>query len=364
MGFQCGIVGLPNVGKSTIFNALTAMKVPAESFPFCTIEPNLGRVPVPDRRLRRLAELVAPEKITPTTMDFVDVAGLVKGAHLGEGLGNQFLGHLRNMDALAHIVRCFEDPDVAHIDTAIRPAADAEIVNLELILADLQTVQKRLEKLTKLAKVGQKDAGREAASLDVIRAGLESGKAARLLPDWNELKDASTELNLLTAKPLLYVANVAENDTNGDGPLAREVRDMAAREQVPLVVISGKVEAELSELDDADREMFMGEMGIAESGLDKLIHAGYRLLGLITFYTTVGPELRAWTVAAGSRAPKAAGRIHTDMERGFIKAEVLPFTELDRLGSESAARQAGLLRMEGKEYVIQDGDIVRFRFNV
>lgn len=363
MGFSCGIVGLPNVGKSTIFNALTSLHVPAEAFPFCTIEPNVGKVAVPDDRLRKLATLVNPQKVTPTTMEFVDIAGLVKGACKGEGLGNQFLGHIRNVDAIAHIVRCFEDPNVSHVAALVDPALDMEVLNLELNLADLDSVTNRLEKQKRLAKLGHKEIKAEVELLERLVPHLETGSPARTLPEITQ-NSSVKELNLLTAKPMMYVLNVSESDVEGQGPLAMQALAKARQEGISTVTLCGKLEAEIMALAPEEQLEFRAELGLLEQGLLKLIKQGYQLLGLITFYTTVGTELRAWTIPVGTPAVKAAGRIHTDMERGFIKAEVIHFPDYERVGSEAKAREAGTMKIEGKEYLVQDGDVIRFRFNV
>ncbi|MBN1355989.1 redox-regulated ATPase YchF [bacterium] len=364
MGFSCGIIGLPNVGKSTIFNALTAIGVPAEAFPFCTIEPNIGKVAVPDERLSALADRIKPGKVTPTVMEFVDIAGLVKGASKGEGLGNQFLGHIRNVTAVAMVVRCFHDPDVAHVSDTIDPAGDMDVVTLELILADLQSVDRKMDKQSRLAKVGDRDARQSLEILKEVKSHLEAGHPARNLN--RELMNSKDvrELFLLTAKPLLVVLNVSETDLDADSDLAAAARLKAESEQLETVIISGKIEAEIMRLDAGEQEEYRMALGLEENSLSRLIHAGYRLLGLITFYTTVGTELRAWTIPARTPAVTAAGRIHTDMERGFIRAEVLHYVDFERFGSEIKARESGCLHVEGRDYIVRDGDIVRFKFNV
>jgi len=364
MGFKCGIIGLPNVGKSTIFNALTAARAEVANYPFCTIEPNIGMVPVPDKRLEAIARLINPQKVTPTAMEFVDIAGLVKGASRGEGLGNKFLGHIREVDAVVHIVRCFEDTNVAHVDGSVDPVRDMDIVQMELILADLDTIEKRIEKTDRLAKVGDKAARKSIEVYHLIREGLGKGIPASHLHQHEDFDEAIRDLHLLTAKKMLIVANISEAILKGDGGILRRLEEKAAAEGSRVVAICGDLEAEISELPADERADFLKDMGLQESGLEKLIHAGYDLLDLITFYTTVGTELRAWTIPRGTRAPQAAGRIHTDMERGFIRAEIVHYDDFSQLGGMNAARENGRIHSEGKDYIIQDGDIAHIRFNV
>lgn len=366
MGLRAGIVGLPNVGKSTLFNAITRAGAEAANYPFCTIDPNVGVVDVPDERLRVLTEMFRPQRTVPTTFEFVDIAGLVKGASQGEGLGNKFLAHIREVDAICHVVRCFDDPNITHVAGSVDPLRDMETINLELILADLETVDKRLERAKRQLKTGEKKAQEVYALLERLRAHLESGQPARSLTLTDEERLELRDLHLLTMKPVLYVANVSEAEAAGaaDNPHVAEVRRRAAEEGAEVIVISAKVEAEIAELDGEDRDLFLAELGLAESGLDRLIRAAYRLLGLITFFTAGEKEVRAWTIREGTKAPQAAGVIHSDFERGFIRAEVVAYDDLVRAGSMAQAREQGLLRLEGKDYVMQDGDVVYFRFNV
>ena len=363
MSIKCGIVGLPNVGKSTLFNALTRAQIAAENYPFCTIDPNVGVVPVPDARLAALAAIAKPEKILPTTVEFVDIAGLVAGASQGEGLGNQFLSHIRETDAIAHVVRCFENTDIVHVAGKIDPIADIDVIDTELALADLQTVDKAVDRFAKAAKGGDKDALRKRALFERLKAHLDQAKPARSLAMTEEERRDLREVQLLTAKPIMYVANVAENGFTNN-PYLAAVEKRAVGEGAVVVAVCAAIEAEISQLEAADRADFLAELGLQEPGLDRVIRAAYKLLGLQTFFTAGPKEVRAWTVRAGSTAPQAAGVIHTDFERGFIRAEVIAYADYLAGRGEAGAKEAGKLRLEGKEYVVSEGDVMHFRFNV
>ena len=361
---KLGVVGLPNVGKSTLFNAITKAGAQAANYPFCTIDPNVGVVAVPDKRLDELAKMYDPEKYTPTAIEFLDIAGLVRDAHRGEGLGNKFLSHIREVDAIVHVVRCFEDENIVHVDGGIDPARDMETINLELIFADMETVEKRLDKSRKSSKSGEKKFRDEIALIERIQSDLESGKPIRSMELNDEEKALVDEMFLLTDKPVIYVANVAESQLTGDDPFVKKVYDAAASEGAGALTICAKVEEELSELSDEEKKDFLEDMGVKESGLDQLVKECYSLLGLISFLTAGPKEVRAWTIQKGTKAPQAAGKIHTDFERGFIRAEIVPYETLIELGSMALCKEKGLVRSEGKDYVMQDGDVTLFRFNV
>ena len=364
---KLGIVGLPNVGKSTLFNSLTKAGAESANYPFCTIDPNVGVVTVPDERLNLLGDFYKSKKVTPAVIEFVDIAGLVKGASKGEGLGNQFLANIREVDAIVHVVRCFEDSNVVHVDGSIDPLRDIETINLELVFSDLEILERRIAKVTKTARM-DKEAAKELAFLEEVKAHLEEGQLAITLETENEDEDAwLATYNLLTAKPVIYAANVAEDDIADDGAnnqYVQAVREYAAKQNSEVFVICAQIEEEISELDEDERKMFLEDLGLTESGLEKLVRASYHLLGLMSFLTAGEDETRAWTIKIGTKAPQAAGKIHTDFERGFIKAEVVNYQDLLDCGSYAGAREKGLVRMEGKEYVVQDGDVILFRFNV
>ncbi len=364
MGFACGIVGLPNVGKSTLFNAITAAGIPAENYPFCTIDPNTGVVPVPDERLKWLSQAFKTRKEVPTTIEFVDIAGLVRGAAQGEGLGNQFLSHIRNVDAIAHVVRCFDEENVVHVDGSIDPIRDIETIETELILKDLETVQKRIDAAGKRMRANEKEAKAEIEVAERLRDHLSQGNLAITFERTDAERLITRDFHLLTDKKVVYVANTDENGlVNGNAQVER-VKQFAASRGFNAVPVCAKIEAEIAELPEEDRAGFLESLGLSEPGLNSIIRAGYDLLGLITYFTAGEKECRAWTVRRGASAPEAAGVIHTDFERGFIRAEVQAYEDLRRLGSEQAVKEAGLYRVEGKEYVVKDGDVMFFRFNV
>jgi GTP-binding protein YchF len=361
MGFNCGIVGLPNVGKSTLFNALTKAGIEAANYPFCTIEPNTGIVAMPDSRLNNVANIAQSTKVIPTTMEFVDIAGLVAGAAKGEGLGNKFLANIREANAIAHVVRCFENDDITHVAGKVDPQADIDTINTELCLADLESIEKALQKTNKLAKTGNKDAIKQQQILDIIKQHLDAGKPVRLLHD--DTKLAVKHLQLLTAKPTLYIANVNEEGFTNN-PYLDQVRSIAETEGATVVPVCAAIEAEIAELDDEDKQSFLDDLGLKEPGLNRVIRAGYELLSLQTYFTAGPKEARAWTVKTGATAPQAAGVIHTDFEKGFIRAEVIGYEDYITHNGEAGAKETGKWRLEGKEYIVQDGDVIHFRFNV
>ena len=367
MSLTAGIVGLPNVGKSTLFNAITKAGAEAANYPFATIDPNVGMVEVPDERLQKLTEMITPKKTVPTTFEFTDIAGLVKGASKGEGLGNQFLANIREVDAIVHVVRCFENTNIVHVDGSIDPLRDIETINLELIFSDLEVLERRIAKTVKLSR-NDKTAAKELDLLQRLKAHLEDNKMAKSFTTDDEDEQAwLAEYNLLTAKPVIFAANVSEDDLADDGASnegVQAVREYAKEEDCEVFVVCAEIEEEISQLDDDEKKMFLDDLGLEESGLEKLIKASYHLLGLISYLTAGEPEVRAWTIKRGTKAPQAAGKIHTDFERGFIRAEVVSYDDLIACGSHTAAKEKGLIRLEGKDYVVQDGDIMLFRFNV
>ncbi len=363
MGFKCGIVGLPNVGKSTLFNSLTKAGIAAENYPFCTIDPNVGIVEVPDSRLQQLAEIVNPKKTIPTTMEFVDIAGLVAGASKGEGLGNQFLGHIRETDAIAQVVRCFEDPDIVHVSNKIDPLNDVETINTELLLADMESIARQTERASKMAKSNDKDAKAKLAFMQAIQAHVEAGQSARSFVVEDQQRHWMKDLHLITAKPTLYIANVAEDGFENNSHLDA-LTELVKSEGAQVVAVCAAIEADIAELDAEEAAEFLQELGLDEPGLDRVIHAGYRLLKLQTYFTAGVQEVRAWTIRQGDTAPKAAGVIHTDFEKGFIRAEVVGFDDFIAGKGEQGAKDAGRWRLEGKDYVMYEGDVVHFRFNV
>jgi GTP-binding protein YchF len=363
MSLKCGIVGLPNVGKSTLFNALTKAGIAAENYPFCTIEPNIGIVEVPDPRLKALADIVVPERVLPAVVEFVDIAGLVAGASKGEGLGNKFLANIRETDAIAHVVRCFEDENVVHVTGGVNPVSDIETINTELALADLAAVEKQVAKAEKPARAGDKEAQRILAALKKVEAVLDAGRPARVADLYPEEKEVLAPFFLLTMKPTMYVANIAEHGFH-DNPLLAAVEAHAAREGAPVVSVCASMEAEIADLSAEDKRVFLEDLGVTEPGLDRVIHAGYKLLGLETYFTCGPKEVRAWTIHHGDSAPRAAGVIHTDFEKGFIRAEVIAYEDFVACKGEHGAKEHGKMRLEGKEYVVKDGDVMHFRFNV